>query len=203
MTEADELTRRLSSAGWSVTTLREKALVVGDVPKDVTRGTATKAGLHATFERIGETAGDETLRLLGPLGRLTAVRRVGAVVFRAEVRVSLRAMTELTHLAGPVLDAKSFAAALEAVEARGFAVDRDASLEDTYDTFVWEIRAYRPGEHLDLGAHFASHGLALHEGAFTDDHGDAELRRPGAVLYVRVTSLTAAEQLLDVLTRGS
>jgi hypothetical protein len=197
--ETDALRERLARAGWSVTDLRDKTLRIRDQYMDVTRGAATKGRLLGRFVHLGSCVDGDDVDRFERLGRLVAEQRIGPAKVRVEVMDGARALEELARLT-PLLSAGSFAAAIARVEEAGFRVDRDASLEDTYDTFVWEIRARRAGEHLDVGVRFGAHSLPERGGAaFLNDDGQAELRRPNAVLCVGLCSLQAAEELLAVL----
>ncbi|MDF2697429.1 MAG: hypothetical protein K0S65_5812 [Labilithrix sp.] len=199
--EAEELTRRLARAGWSVTHLRDGALRVRDEVMDVTRGAATRGLLRGHFVRVGPGVDGALAERIERLGPLVAEQHVGAAMFRAEVLDAARAREELVRLE-PLFEARTFEAAVALVASRGFTVDPTASLEDTYDTFVWEIRARRAGEHLYASVRFGRHGLAERAGIFVNDFGQAELRRPAAVLTVAVLSLARAEELLAVLIHG-
>jgi hypothetical protein len=197
----EQLRERLDRAGWSVTNLRENALVVRGVVKDVTRGSATKGHLIGHFTRIGDCVdgNSDDLFELGLRGPLLASARVGATKFLAEVLDTARAHEELAALE-PLLAAPNFEAAMGLVEARGFTLDRSKCLEDTYDTFVWQIPARRAGEYVHVGARLVPHGCTLREEAFVNPFGQAELcRTPNAVLHVGVHTLAGAEELLGVL----
>lgn len=199
--ESEELKERLAQAGWSVTDLRENVLNIQGKVMDVTLGAASRGHLRGHFVRLGQCVdGDSVDRFAGLADEaFTVARRVGGTKFRAEVLDTDRALEELAHLE-PVLRAHDFSAALALVEGRGFSVDRLASREDTYDTFVWQIRARRAGEHLDVGMLLKHHGLAEQgPGDLVKPYGEVELRRPDAVLSIAVRSFARAEELLDVL----
>jgi hypothetical protein len=193
----EELRARLARAGWAITDLREKVVEVEGELLDVTVGAACRGPLRARFVRLGHCVDGDLIDRL--FVSHTAARRIGATKLRAAVLDTGRALDELTELA-PLLAAPDFAAALALVEARGFSVDRQASVEDTHDSESWTIRAQSAGEQLDLHLRFGGHGLPERgPDAFVNTFNQAELRGPSTVLTVALHSLAMAEVLLDEL----
>ncbi len=195
--ESEKMRARLAAAGWSVVRVRENALVIKDVPMDVTKCTTTRGPLRADVVRRGLCAEADFVDHTTTFGPLVAVGWAGETRYHVKVADAARAFDELAALQG-LFDPCTFEASIALVEARGFVVDRRASVEDEYDEFHRTIEARKAGEHMSLSYAYRGYGEPMGM-SVCPSSGDAEMRQGSFTLTIRVWSLAAAEDLLGVL----
>jgi hypothetical protein len=188
--------QELEKAGWQITLLKEKAIVVEGRALDVTNVFGQRQGLWASISVVrdcveGDLADRFTLR-----AETTVARRAGGTKVLVTVHDAQRAYEELEHLDVPLRACGSFAEACTLVEARGWRLQTDRCSEDTWD-FTWSIRGWRGDEFLDLFVGFGRGGAG--PASRVDERGHAWSTSPGAVKCVSVSSTALARALLDVL----
>ncbi len=196
--DADEIREALASAGWTVSSLREKALILEERVCDVTNVTARREELRAFIVVARDCdEGDAVDRFASPAPSPTlAARRVGRTKVFVCVEDYARARTELEALL-PTLEHDT-RAWVDTLVARGWRVVRESSLATVEWDGSWQLLAERLGETLRVGVISRS---GRDEG-IRESNGSAFAAVGAYAVFVTVTSAAEASGLASTLTPG-